>query len=187
MHFRFAPRPVTGGDADEIQSMIDGAYAAAMLMGVEASWHYGSAPGERAHSYPEPGVPKWEQAEFSVRMRNARRMAEIDAAWEAHRGPTKMSYRQLKESDQRNYANKAIQSEAQNHRCCYCGIRFSDDPRSESFATWEHVLPRARGGSDTLKNLVLACHACNAGREDEMWPEHYEALETAGRPYLPTY
>lgn len=25
----------------------------------------------------------------------------------------------------------------------------------------EHILPQARGGSDNLENLALACHACN--------------------------
>lgn len=30
----------------------------------------------------------------------------------------------------------------------------------------EHILPQARGGSDDLDNLVLACHACNLFKSD---------------------
>ena len=30
----------------------------------------------------------------------------------------------------------------------------------------EHVVPRARGGTSTLDNLALACHACNRFKSD---------------------
>jgi hypothetical protein len=30
----------------------------------------------------------------------------------------------------------------------------------------EHILPQARGGSDDLNNLALACHACNLFKSD---------------------
>jgi hypothetical protein len=30
----------------------------------------------------------------------------------------------------------------------------------------EHVTPQARGGSDDLDNLALACHACNLFKSD---------------------
>ena len=30
----------------------------------------------------------------------------------------------------------------------------------------EHVLPQARGGTDVLANLALACHACNLFKSD---------------------
>lgn len=52
-------------------------------------------------------------------------------------------------------------SEAQNHRCCYCHEPFSSDRESPLYATWEHVIPKSRGGSDALSNFVLACSTCN--------------------------
>jgi hypothetical protein len=32
----------------------------------------------------------------------------------------------------------------------------------------EHIIPRARGGKTTLKNLCLACHRCNEYKGDRM-------------------
>ncbi len=29
---------------------------------------------------------------------------------------------------------------------------------------WEHIIPKSRGGPDTIDNLVLACRGCNAGK-----------------------
>jgi hypothetical protein len=31
----------------------------------------------------------------------------------------------------------------------------------------EHLIPRSRGGSDRVSNLVLACHACNQAKGDQ--------------------
>lgn len=41
-----------------------------------------------------------------------------------------------------------------NHRCVYCG--------AASDLTLDHVLPRARGGTDSWENLVTACNRCNS-------------------------
>ena len=42
-------------------------------------------------------------------------------------------------------------------RCCYyCG-----DPLTLRGATKDHVIPRERGGSDDLVNIVPACWRCN--------------------------
>lgn len=40
------------------------------------------------------------------------------------------------------------------HACRYCGS--GDD------LTVDHVVPRCRGGSDRLENLVVACRSCNS-------------------------
>lgn len=49
-------------------------------------------------------------------------------------------------------------SEAQNHRCCYCGgdLRIS--------ATIDHIRPRAFGGKNRMDNFVVACEPCNKAR-----------------------
>lgn len=31
-------------------------------------------------------------------------------------------------------------------------------------ATIDHVIPRSKNGTDTLKNLVVACHSCNSSK-----------------------
>lgn len=41
-------------------------------------------------------------------------------------------------------------------RCQYCDVRV---PRHE--ATYDHVLPRSRGGLTTWTNIVIACLTCN--------------------------
>ncbi|QDU35902.1 CRISPR-associated endonuclease Cas9 [Maioricimonas rarisocia] len=43
-----------------------------------------------------------------------------------------------------------------DHRCQYCGKRFSMKRLS-----LDHVLPRSRGGGDSWENLVCACVTCN--------------------------
>ena len=42
------------------------------------------------------------------------------------------------------------------HVCQYCGGESGD-----SVLEWEHIRPRSKGGSDSMKNATLACHTCN--------------------------
>lgn len=42
-----------------------------------------------------------------------------------------------------------------NRTCAYC------DTSTSSRLEVEHVIPRSKGGSDRISNLVLACHDCN--------------------------
>lgn len=57
-------------------------------------------------------------------------------------------------------------SEAQNHRCCWCGgAMVLDRSRSADQATFEHVVQLWRGGADHPDNLAVAHYGCNAGRE----------------------
>jgi hypothetical protein len=46
------------------------------------------------------------------------------------------------------------------HRCAYCGT--GDRPLEI-----DHVHPRAKGGSDRIANLVIACHPCNQRKGDQ--------------------
>jgi len=46
------------------------------------------------------------------------------------------------------------------HQCSYCG-------RGEPAFELDHVVPRSRGGSDRVFNLVLSCHECNAAKGDK--------------------
>ncbi len=44
-------------------------------------------------------------------------------------------------------------------RCVYCG-------RGETAFEIDHVVPRSRGGTDRVSNLVLSCHDCNSAKGD---------------------
>jgi 5-methylcytosine-specific restriction endonuclease McrA len=57
-------------------------------------------------------------------------------------------------------------------RCQYCGTRLS-----MKTGTRDHVVPRSRGGHDTLANVVAACVPCNT-RKDARTPDE------AGMPLL---
>lgn len=45
--------------------------------------------------------------------------------------------------------------------CAYCG-READ--------TADHVIPKARGGTDDMSNLVAACNKCNGTKQDRIAP-----------------
>lgn len=56
-------------------------------------------------------------------------------------------------------------SEAQNHRCCYCGVSMVlEDHMHPRGATIEHVIPRSMGGTRGWWNLAAACLDCNQKR-----------------------
>lgn len=44
----------------------------------------------------------------------------------------------------------------QRGRCQYCIRKFTLQE-----LTWDHVVPRSKGGTSQRENLVLACHKCN--------------------------
>jgi hypothetical protein len=56
-----------------------------------------------------------------------------------------------------------IAIQAQN-RCGYCLAR-------QEYLPWvleiEHIIPRAKGGTDVLENLWLACRACNLRKSSQ--------------------
>ncbi len=45
-------------------------------------------------------------------------------------------------------------------RCVYCG-------RGDTAFEIDHVVPRSRGGTDRVSNLVLSCHDCNSAKGDQ--------------------
>lgn len=81
-----------------------------------------------------------------------------------------------------------------DHRCQFCGARF----RAEDL-TFDHVLPRSRGGRSVFTNLVSACGPCNARKANrtpreagmpllrEPWHPTLEDLNRVGRKYPPGY
>jgi 5-methylcytosine-specific restriction endonuclease McrA len=60
--------------------------------------------------------------------------------------------------------------------CQYCGARLS-----LKAGTRDHVIPRSRGGPDTLTNVVAACRECNARKDDRTPREAGMALRSQPR------
>ena len=67
---------------------------------------------------------------------------------------------------------------AHDMRCCYCGGKFSVQD-----LTFDHVVPRSRGGTSTWANLVPACEPCNARKRDRTPAEAGMALRRT--PFRP--
>lgn len=65
--------------------------------------------------------------------------------------------------------------EEYNHRCAYCGQKFGTSRRRwgrvpiEYVPIKDHVLPKARRGSDHPDNIVPACFDCNVRKGTEIW------------------
>lgn len=64
-----------------------------------------------------------------------------------------------------------LQLVASSERCEYCG--------SSGNLQWDHIIPLARRGPDTIDNLVRACRRCNQRKSDRSVVEwaNAEALE----------
>lgn len=61
--------------------------------------------------------------------------------------------------------------------CFYCYTSFDwDDPGSEFYPTWDHKIPKSKGGGKG-RNLVLACRRCNQEKRDMSVAEFIEYLE----------
>lgn len=67
-----------------------------------------------------------------------------------------------------------------NFRCTYCGASGSG---VELHA--DHVVPRAKGGADTLDNLTTACQQCNSGKRCEgVLGDPIEAADLVGHFFV---
>jgi len=63
-------------------------------------------------------------------------------------------------------------------KCAYCG-------RSDLPLTIDHIIPRAKGGSDSWENLISACTFCN-NRKGDRTP--WEArMELHYKPFKPSH
>lgn len=64
------------------------------------------------------------------------------------------------------------------YKCCYCG-------RGDLTLTIDHIIPKARGGTDSWDNLVTACTKCNNKKGDRT-PEESN-LNLLNNPYKPNH
>ena|ERR1700761_1955247 len=97
-----------------------------------------------------------------------RKEIEVEIAWEMHKYLGQTNIRIF------NPELRDRLAEAQNWRCCYCGLRL--EKVHPNRATIEHVIPLSRGGPDKAENMVIACRRCNGRRGNAMMAIHFEAL-----------
>jgi 5-methylcytosine-specific restriction endonuclease McrA len=66
-------------------------------------------------------------------------------------------------------------------KCIHCQSALVVGQRGQTFgATLEHIVARAHGGTDELRNLALACARCNHGkgvRTDRLRPSDPRVVE----------
>ena len=48
-----------------------------------------------------------------------------------------------------------------NGRCFYCGIKLIEEN-----TTWDHIIPRSKGGSGRTINFCACCRGCNGVKWD---------------------
>jgi len=58
-----------------------------------------------------------------------------------------------------DYEVKEYLLEKYNYSCVYCGVKNAPFEK-------EHVIPRSRGGSNRISNLVLSCRGCNEKKDN---------------------
>lgn len=66
------------------------------------------------------------------------------------------------------------------HRCQYCGKKCTIDK-----LTYDHVVPRSRGGRTSWENIVSCCCACNAHKANRTPAE--AKMKLAATPARPTW
>lgn len=78
------------------------------------------------------------------------------------------------EAERRGGINLKEIHELDNHSCVYCG---------EPSEHVDHVIPRSRGGSDEIGNLVAACAVCNLTKSNHLLSELGWTFLEGTRPY----
>ena len=64
------------------------------------------------------------------------------------------------------------------YKCAYCG-------RGDLRLTIDHIVPKARGGSDSWENLISACTVCNNKKGDQT-PEEAN-MQLKFKPFKPSH
>lgn len=73
-----------------------------------------------------------------------------------------------KATSRRNTITKAVRFailERDNHMCQYCGSKATDGVKLQV----DHIIPVAKGGTDSLNNLITSCIDCNQGKSDRLF------------------
>ncbi len=68
--------------------------------------------------------------------------------------------------------DNALKKEIDSEYCYYCGRKLNNQNR-----TYDHVVPVAKGGKDTIDNLVACCNDCNQIKKNYTLYELLNALD----------
>ncbi len=77
--------------------------------------------------------------------------------------------------------------QAQENKCAYCEVKFSQETDPDYEAEWieptfDHVVPKSRGGSNNIKNGLAVCWGCNNRKDDKMPTKAQRAVLTRIAP-----
>lgn len=85
----------------------------------------------------------------------------------------------LKGMRKRHQVRFLIWRDGSTCRFCQCALnRTIDDPRQ---LTLDHWVPKSQGGSNRVRNLVLACATCNRRKGDKPAEVYLTSVQLAGR------
>lgn len=68
----------------------------------------------------------------------------------------------------------------QQGKCYYCGQTVEISQDSKAGVSVDHKVPKSRGGSNEIENLVLCCRSCNVLKSNHM---DFELLDCLARIY----
>jgi hypothetical protein len=86
-------------------------------------------------------------------------------------------------TNKRNPISKRIRVlvfERDNFQCCFCG-----DKPPNAIIHVDHIIPRSRGGPDTLNNFATLCEDCNKGKSDLYLGDYTHARQRFIRSFHP--
>jgi 5-methylcytosine-specific restriction endonuclease McrA len=97
-----------------------------------------------------------------------------------YHGPRDVQYRARKyeASGTHTLADLVAIIENQCGQCCYCGVQLAN----ASDGHFDHVVPLARGGTDSPENIVFACRACNWSKHDRTPQEWRCSIDKLNAP-----
>lgn len=132
---------------------------------------------KRIHAYYHKNRDRILQYGRKYRSENPERMQELNAAWHKANPVKRRVYTERRRTRKLNaegsHSVSDIQTlyEKQAGKCFYCGKDVGDAYHVD------HVVPLARGGSNSPDNLVIACPHCNLSKSDKLVSEWFQQAQ----------
>jgi 5-methylcytosine-specific restriction endonuclease McrA len=122
-------------------------------------------------SYEPIGIINWQEAIKLIFLGKAEVVKEYDKKLHSAKNVFNMPavvrlYNSFRRPKQRIKFNRKNVIMRDKRRCQYCGRKFES-----SELTYDHVIPRSRGGKTEFENIVTCCIPCNAKKGDKLLHE----------------